>query len=334
MDLIRTDTTGRALGYVLNANIDFEIGDDESNSINDFEVEYKRWNWDGSVTYGSRFFAEDTEYGGIVTEISTDTSDDTIKAKGYTWRGMLTKKIIQPASGQDYATASGELNAVIRSLVEAEFPGLFYGVETDTGVAVSGYQFDRYCTLHAGLKKMLQSVGYRLDIRYCEGDIGQPGYVQIQAVEIKDLSQDYEMTNDNNMTFKTDDSRRGVNHLVCLGKGELKDRIVVHLYTDASGNISQTQTYTGVDEIAEVYDSSGSEKDDLISNGIEKLESIKSGMAYDMTMAKVDLDVDIGDIVGGKDYLTGISMTKPISRKIWTIAEGEENIEYKLEGDT
>ena len=40
MDLIRTDIYGRELGYVLNANIDFEIG--ESDNINDFEIEFKR----------------------------------------------------------------------------------------------------------------------------------------------------------------------------------------------------------------------------------------------------------------------------------------------------
>jgi hypothetical protein len=33
----------------------------------------------------------------------------------------------------------------------------------------------------------------------------------------------------------------GVNHLICLGSGELQNRIVVHLYVDADGNISQTQ---------------------------------------------------------------------------------------------
>lgn len=38
-------------------------------------------------------------------------------------------------------------------------------------------------------------------------------------------------------------------------------------------------------------------------------------------------------IVGGRDYLTGISMKKPIGRKIWTISSGKEKVEYKLEGD-
>ena len=51
---------------------------------------------------------------------------------------------------------------IIKAMVESEFPGLFYGVDTNTGVTLENYQFDRYCTLHAGLVKMLKSVGVPL----------------------------------------------------------------------------------------------------------------------------------------------------------------------------
>ena len=81
MDLIKTDQYGRQIGYVQGANIDFEVGADEADSINDFEIELKRWNWDGSIRYGTRVFSPDTEYGGIVREISTDTSTNVIRAK-------------------------------------------------------------------------------------------------------------------------------------------------------------------------------------------------------------------------------------------------------------
>lgn len=334
MDLIQTDKYGKEIGYVMNANIDFEIGAEEKDSINDFEIEFKRWYWKGDIECGSRMVSPDTEYGGIVGEIATDTSANNIKVKGYTWRGMMTKKVIQPLMGQDYAVVSGEINSIIRTKVEAEFPGLFYGVERSTGIRVENYQFDRYCTLHEGLVKMLKSVGHRLDIRYRQGDRQGVGYVQVQAVPIGDYSEEYELSNDNNMNFTTDDNRRGVNHLICLGKGELKDRLVIHLYVNDQGEIVQTQYYAGAYEITEVYDSSGSERDDLLKNGIEKLKTLKNRMTYNMTMEKLEGVIDIGDIIGGRDYLTGISVKKPISRKIWTLAEGKEKIEYKLEGET
>lgn len=332
MDLIKTDQYGRSAGIVNGSKIDFEISVD---GANDFEIEMKRWEWDESITYGTRVYAEDTEYGGIVQEFSTDTSTDVIRLQGDTWRGMMQHKIIEPQPGQDYATASGELNDIIRSKVENEFPGLFYGVDVNTGVTVQNYQFIRYCTLHNGLTKMLKSVGYRLDIRYKEGDVGMAGYVKVQAVPINDLSDRHELTNDNNMHFTTDNNQRGINHLICLGKGELKDRIVIHLYVDQNGDISQSNKYfTGSDEITAIYDSGGSEEDELIKNGIKELESKKSNMSYKMTMTQLDGDIDLGDVVGGKDYLTGISMQKPISRKIWTVSSGKEKITYKLEGET
>lgn len=254
-------------------DIDFEVGEDESDSINDFQLEMKRWNWDDSIKYGIRVYADGTEFGGIVREISTDSSANVIRAKGYTWRGMLTKKIIEPLSGEDYATATGELNAVIREMVEKAFPGLFCGVDIDTGVKVTNYQFERYCSLHSGLKKMLESVGYRLDIKYKEE--GKTGHVYVGAVPIQDMSSEYEFTNDNNMSFTTDDNRRGVNHLICLGKGELKDRTVVHLYVDNNGKVSQTQYYTGADEITETYDNNGVEEDELLKNGTKSLNPEK-----------------------------------------------------------
>ena len=53
-----------------------------------------------------------------------------------------------------------------------------------------------------------------------------------------------------------------------------------------------------------------------------------------MTMEKIEGNVDIGDIVGGRDYLTGVIMKKPIGRKIWKLSGGKEKIEYKLEGES
>ncbi|RGG57700.1 hypothetical protein DW762_02275 [Ruminococcus sp. AM29-19LB] len=334
MELIYTDSTGKELDFVLNANIDMEIGEDEKDSINDFEVEYKRSDWTGLVEFGSQMYVPDTEYGGIVQELYTSTKSNSITVKGYTWRGMMTKKVIQPESNQDYAVESGELNQIIQRRVQEAFPGLFYGVAEDTGVQVKNYQFDRYCTLHAGLQKLLKSVGYRMEIKYIQSEKTESGYVQVRAVPIVDYSSEYEFSNDNNMHFTMDNNKRGTNHLICLGKGELKDRLVIHLYIDDQGNISQTQYFFGINEIAEIYDSSGSEYEDLLKNGTEKLLKSKSKTEYDMTMEKIEGTMDIGDIVGGRDYLTGASMKKPIGRKIWTVSEGKEKVEYKLEGET
>ena len=56
MELIYTDPIGKELGYILNANVDMEIGEDEKSSINDFEIEFKRSGWNGTVEFGSQVY--------------------------------------------------------------------------------------------------------------------------------------------------------------------------------------------------------------------------------------------------------------------------------------
>ena len=294
MDLIYTDTKGKELGVVY-TTLDMEIGEE---ATNDFEIEYKRSEWDGTVENGCFFYVPETEFGGIVREIKTSTKTNTITAKGYTWRGMMMKKIIEPQSGQDYATATGELNEIVGEKVKEAFPGLFYGSDADTGVQVKDYQFDRYCTLYEGLQKMLQSVGYRLDIKFFQREKEESGYVVISAVPIRDRSVECEFSNDNGLYFTMDNNQRGINHMICLGKGELKDRLVIHLYVDQNGKIGQTQFFQGVDEIADIYDSSSSEYEDLLKGGTERLEKAKNSIEYDLTLETLEDEIDIGDIVG------------------------------------
>ena len=43
------------------------------------------------------------------------------------------------------------------------------------------------------------------------------------------------------------------------------------------------------------------------------------------------MEIGIGDIVGGRDYLSGMTMTAPIASKIVTWEKGSRRIEYKLE---
>lgn len=52
-----------------------------------------------------------------------------------------------------------------------------------------------------------------------------------------------------------------------------------------------------------------------------------------MDVAKLGLNVGIGDIVGGRDYLTGMYMSKPIGNIIYELTDCVESITYKLEGE-
>lgn len=322
-NLIYSTSSGEEIGVIKFRDADFEVGrEDNSFLITMLRSEYSPFPAKG------RIYLPGTEYGGIIGIVETNTAQDTIAIGGMTWRGMMTKKIIEPLPGDDYATDSGELNEIIRVRVEAAFPGLFVGSSESTGVTVGSFKHERYTTLEAGLTKLLKSVGYRLNLSY------RPAInaVIVSAVPIVDYSYDVVFSSDMRLNYQMKTESIGVNHLICLGKGELKDREVYHLYVDNKGKIGTTQYYFGVDEVAEVYDSGGSELPDLIQGGTERLKSLAPTKSFGIAIDS-GMELAIGDIIGGNDYLSELKMSAPVTGKIVRWQGGFQTIEYKLSED-
>ena len=326
--LILADQNLKDIAPVMNAEIDIAIGEE-----NDYEIKIPRDEWRSEYTFGNVFYVKDTEYGGIIGEVDTSTAEDTISLLGRTWRGMLDKKIIRPPAGQDYRKVSGELNTVLGDLITEQFGDYFVVSQDDTGVSLTNYQFDRYCTLLTGVTKMLQSVGCRLRITYKQQERGQPGYVELSAVPVVDYSKQIELSQDSQLNFTFKNCRNGVNHLICLGKGELQERQVIDLYVQKDGSIGSEPYYTGVQEIAATYEDTSSETDELEEKGREKLLELMNNTSFSMDVESLNMDVEIGDIIGGRDYLTGLYAKKPIVKKIYRVEDGESSLEYGIEGD-
>ena len=317
----------RELGAIKDANITVDLNGDRT-----FSVQIARSNWYEELTFSSLIYIMGTEYGGIIGEVLTDTTLDYVELKGLSWRGRLAKKIIQPPAGSDYKTVSGELHAAMKSLIEPEFNGLFVVSQEDTGVMVSNYQFERYCTLLDGLTKMLKSKGYRLQLSF-RREQNEPGYLYIEAVPIVDYSNQIELSRDCQLNYTMDDKRDGVNHLIVTGKGEMQDRNVLHLYVQEDGTIGNQQYYTGLQEIAEVYENTSTETDELQSKSEERLRELMNKKTFKMDVAKLGIDVGIGDLVGGRDYLTGMYMAKPVENIVYELTGDIESKTYKLEGE-
>ena len=321
-DIIVAAPDGTELRCMLFSEYDFEIGDEE----NSFLVTCPRAEWE-SVANDSRVYIPGTEYGGLFKRLESDTKNNSVAVGGLTWRGMLQRKIISPPSGQDYATDSGELNQILGSRVSAAFPGLFVGSSESTGITVS-YQYNRYVTLYDGLKALLKSVGYKMQIEYDQIQ----RKVVVSAVPIVDYSNEIEYSSDMSADYSMTIDRTGINHLVCLGSGELRDRTVVHLYVDGNGVISQTQTFFNENEIAEVYDYAGASRDDLIQSGVDQLKNEINLNEFSINLES-EREVAVGDIVGSRDYITGYTVTAPITTKLIKFEDGLIKIEYKLSSD-
>ena len=297
----------RELGAVRDANLTVDL-----NGNRNFFLQIARSYWRPELTFSSLIYILGTEYGGIIGEVLTDTTLDYVELKGLSWRGRLAKKIIQPPSGSDYKVVSGELHTVMKELIEPEF--------------------DRYCTLLDGLNKMLKSKGYRLQLSF-RREQNEPGYLYIEAVQITDFSDRIELSRDCKLNYTMDDKRDGVNHLIVTGKGELQDRNILHLYVGVNGEIGTEQYYTGLQEIAEVYENTSTETDELMSAAEDRLRSLAGKKTFKMDVAKLGMDVGIGDIVGGRDYLTGMYMAKPVENIVYEIINDVESKTYKLEGE-
>lgn len=325
--MIVANEKGCELGVLKNyKEVEFSVG-----AENDFVITLKSQAVNKEfLWYESQVFIPGTEFGGIVKDIISLTKSKTVKFMGDTWRGMLSKKIISPPSGQDYLTVSGELNEVLRKMLKEHFGDWFVVPEESTEVTVN-YQFNRYVTLLEGLTSLLESVNYKLSIKYIQGAPGEAGYVEVSAVPINNYSEEEEYSQDCNIKMTVRDYRRGINHLICLGEGELKDRIRIDLYIQKDGSIGKTQYYKGIEERTDVYDYSSADVAELEEGGEKRLKELADYKEFDMNIEKANLE--LGDIVSGRDHITGLYVVKPVIQKILKISTGKERIDYKLKGD-
>lgn len=159
-------------------------------------------------------------------------------------------------------------------------------------------------------------------------------YILIRAVPIVDYSDEIELSKDSGLNYTMEDKRNGVNHLIVTGKGELKDRNVLHLYVWPNGSFKKTQYYKGLAEITQVYENTSTETDELESQSTKKLQELCSKKIFGMDIAKLGIDVGIGDIVGGRDYLTGMYSSRPVANIIYSVTNRVESKEYELEGES
>ena len=318
MDLIYTNKNKIDIGVLKDYAFDLAFGSDE----NDFQLSVDAGNNVCEEDY--LVYIEGTEYGGIIDAIEVKTDKKEIKYKGRTWHGILNSKIIQPSSGYDYYTVSGDLNTIIGTVLSRlTLTGLFSAKSTSSGITVSNYSFKRYVGGYDGLVALLASAGAKLHMEYLS-----TGVVELSAVAIHNYSDD-ELDSDH-INFQIKKMYNPVNHLICLGRGELRNRTVIHLYCDASGNISTTQTFTGMEEYADVYDYPNVESStELRKEGEKKLRELNSSDKIDVNLDDT-YEFDIGDILSAVDETTGISVTMTVTKKIVKINKDIITVNYKV----
>ena len=341
MDLIYTNANKEDVGVLQDYELDLAFGEDENN------FECKTSAKAHCCEAGYFLYIDGTEYGGLIDGIESDTGTEEVVYTGRTWHGILGSKIVLPLENGEastdsvtiktvdsngvtmvdrYLVISGDANACIQFLIDRigltdifETPGVL------SGVLIKSYQFDRYTDAYTGIRKMLASAGLKLKMTYNNGK------VLVSAVERYDYSNDDSFDSDV-LAFKIVKKYKTVNHLICLGSGELENRSVIHLYADTEGNISNTQTQFGLDEYTATYDFSSVEsEEELLKNGTEELKRLFSQDELSVDFDESMDSYDVGDVVGGEDNITGVVATAVITKKIVSIENGKITVELSTD---
>ena len=319
MDLIYMNAEKEDVGALKDYTFDLAFGLDE----NDFECKIVSNNH--CCEAGFYLYYEGAEYGGIVDSVKVDTDRGEITYSGRTWHGILNSKVLEPNAGEDYLVCDGKANSVLDSLINRMGLGaLFQASAEDSGINISNYKMNRYICGYEGIKKMLKASGAKLNI------IFKKGFVVLSAEPIIDYSKDEQFDTDQ-IDFVVKKNSHPINHVICLGKGDLAEREVIHVYADENGCISTTQSLTGIAEVSAVYDNANAESSvELQQGGIEIIQKSWNSDELEFDFDSNDETYDVGDIVGAKEKLTGIEVNAEITKKIVKINNNTTTISYKV----
>ena len=326
IEFLCTDSNYNELGYLKNSSLDIEIGK-YGVATNDYQLDISISSWDREFDKDSIFFAENTEFGGIIEGKKVDSSKNIISFTGKTFRGLLEKEYVQPPTGQAYFNANGEANTIINRLIENKFGSLFCVDNIGLSDITVNYQI-RDINLLEALEKMLSKadIPSRLDINFYDGK------VHLQAIPIVDLSELLQYDNSYGITMIAETPSNAYNHILALGKGELTERLRVNLYlqNDGSWSTSENSDFKGLARKTYLYNNTTEEDTSkLIESGIDATE--KANGTENISVNFTTDEASLFDVVGAKEEITGLSFKQPITKKILkaTITENITTAKYE-----
>lgn len=313
---------------IKDSDIEICIASDAAISDNSFSFTLDEDVWAREpITNGHYIYAPGTEFGGLVSLITHNTSLRTVTLRGATWRGMLFQKVIEPPAGEAYKTVNGiDANAAILAVVGATFGDMMTVSSSVCGTDITAQW--RYDTYASGLHKALAANGLRLAVVYNN----VIGAVILSAEPVVDYSDEIDLSQDYGVDFTTQDGRLDqYNRCIGLGRGELTERMVASAYrVGDTYYASKPAGWTDAEERSVVLDYPNVEtSDELMKATVARLREFAPEGSISIDQVAVSVDVELGDIVGARDRLTGMVAKSAIIRKILTVRNGELKIEAK-----
>ncbi len=312
-DVILADGKLTPRASVSRVTLDWACGTDE----NDFELNID----DPSapeIERGWYFWIDGSGVGGRIVDRRVAVSGGVSTATwiGQSWTGMLAAKILQPDANQDYLTVSGKLPDILKSLLKRIGLDSVFTVDSSDASTLSNWMFQnpRYVDAYTGLRTLLASCGRRLDFK-ASGNKILLGIVPVQTIA-NTIDSDL-------VDFKAETNRRAPNHLIGLGSQELKNRLVVNYFADATGVVSQTQTLVGADEVCATYDYSNADLPTLQSETKKHLQELQTGGSVEVTLSdEVGDGLRVDDKIVAADQASGVNVTAVVTKRIVKIDSG------------
>ncbi|MDO4490735.1 MAG: hypothetical protein Q4B85_06695 [Lachnospiraceae bacterium] len=308
------DSEFREIGPAL-VSCDIETGD--SSAMNDMEIKSP------VDAYGICILG--TDAGGIIEYIDA-VSGSVPEKRGYSWRGLLQMAVLQPPAGSDYLKISNmDLNRALEHVLGNVLGGLFVVPNEEYGVTVRSYQFDLYTDALTGLTELCRSVGARLHIHAEKSSNQKKILIVAEAKPIRTYEEEFAETSAMQLEFTKDGM--GYNHMICMGKGELQNRLRVDLYLQQDGTFGSQQHYYGINERQYYYDDNNADTvEKLRADGLKKFTEICPSKILKVKRAPEELEV--GDIVRGVYAAEGITVEAPISKIIYRVTGDVVTKEY------
>lgn len=334
MDIIHADATLSEIGFVKDIDsFDAEISQklDADIHSNTFALTLPDTIWEADpIEAGHYVYVPGTEFGGKVEQVQHSTARRKVTVSGVTWRGMLFRKIILPADESPYFTVTAmEANLAIDYLLGGALGTLFAVSAASSGITITSKNF-RYTNLLLGVEEMLDEEGAALEVAFDQTTKA----VTLSARAVTDYSATIDLSQDYGVDMVTTEGGYDrYNHIIALGAGELEDRDVIHVYRDTDGTLTTVApAWVGtVDDLVTIYDYTNPETTDILQKGAEQRAADYAPLnQVEIDPAVEGLTLKLGDIVGARDRLTGMSGTAVIVGHILTMNTNGTKLETRV----
>lgn len=324
MDIIHASDTLEELGFIEEVELfDAEISQESDAEIisNSFALTIPEASWQQRpILEGHYLYIPGTEFGGKVEQIQHSTNRRSITLSGLTWRGAIYRKVIEPAAGQTHRVITGqEANEAMRTLLGSTL-GPIYAVATANSGIVVTWSF-RYANALIGIQRMLASGGGALRVNFNQA----LKRVELSAAPITDYSTLIDLSQDYGVDMVT--TLGGLdryNHIIALGAGELLDRDIVHVYRLPNGAITTvTPQWVGTEQdLVATYDFTNPENiAELTKGAVKRLEELVPLSQIEIDPQVQGLNLEMGDMVGARDRLTGMEGKATVVGKILSMSD-------------